>query len=258
MREIDNNQVYNHPDQYRDDGGPHCHSPQSPYNYSDKTCYDGSNPEAHQFYAPLDPLAGRVIRPSSRAMIMFELRGLSPFEVNYMPGGKNFPDLRGGPVPYPFDKDVESSQPPDDFFILGGSNLENRGRISATDEEVKNVLPNWNGWPEIRVFPGQVLEIEWVHIRFRLTRGFRAFITRDGWNPKMRITRAQLEPTPFYEQLNQAVPFYQYRNDLQPQLTHQITLPIAKRGHHIILLLWLIADESVAEYQAFDLNFGLN
>ncbi|HEY0211199.1 lytic polysaccharide monooxygenase auxiliary activity family 9 protein [Acerihabitans sp.] len=262
MSHIDYNQDPNRHDAYRDtvhnsveNYRPDCPQ-QPPHPYSVKPPCGGIYPEPYPFYQPLDPLTGRVVSPASRAQILLNVNGLEFFTVNQTTGGKNFPDLFAGQVPFPFQEDVESATPPPDNFILSGGNLDQRGRIDFTDAEFANFRPQFSEWPRLRVNPAEALHIQWLIDAPRITRGYRAFITRDNWAQNNRLTRAQIEPAPFFNEINEARPWFAHQSSLPPRLTFNLPLPFNKRGHHVILLLWIIADQPFAFYQAFDVDFG--
>ncbi|WP_413740084.1 lytic polysaccharide monooxygenase auxiliary activity family 9 protein [Sodalis sp. RH14] len=241
MSYIDNNQLPYRPD--------HCQGGDYRQNYG--------YPPPYPFYEPIDPQSGRVVSPASRAVIMLNNGYLPPFLVDEMTGGKNFPDLFAGPVLFPFHTDIESSNPPPDGRIVSGGNGDARDIANATDEELRVLTGgNFNQWPRLRVNPAQSLTIQWVNTIPRVTRGYRAFITRDNWDSRVRIARNQLEPVPFFNTLNQGVPWQEHLGDLQPRITLPLVLPFNKRGHHVIILLWLVANQPIAIYQAFDVDFG--
>ncbi|WP_413727124.1 lytic polysaccharide monooxygenase [Sodalis sp. RH19] len=206
---------------------------------------------------PVPPLP--IVTPASRAQTLVDLGRLSPLQVNTATGGKNFPDLNGGAVFWPFQDDVWSATPPEDGFILSGGQSGEISAVNFTDNQIAIfTLFAIRQWPRIRLSAGQILNIEWLYDRRRLTRGYRAFITRDDWNPNARITRAQLELRPFWENINQEFPFWQFPAQLQPRTHHSIPIPFNKTGHHVIVLLWLIADFEDAVYQAFDIDIDSN
>ena len=51
------------------------------------------------------------------------------------------------------------------------------------------------------------------------------------------------------------MPFWSHPDELKVKTHHEVKLPTSKRGHHVIVLLWLVANTGNAFYQAFDVNF---
>ncbi|RMU40104.1 hypothetical protein ALP29_200177 [Pseudomonas syringae pv. avii] len=52
-------------------------------------------------------------------------------------------------------------------------------------------------------------------------------------------------------------PFDEHRDALQPKEITSATLPDDKHGHHVILLVWIVAETDKAFYQAFDVDFDV-
>ncbi|CAK9890705.1 MULTISPECIES: lytic polysaccharide monooxygenase auxiliary activity family 9 protein [Pseudomonas] len=198
---------------------------------------------------------GRVITPTSRGSKAIELKLLSAHDVNEMEGGKNFPDTVAGPVPAPFQQDEQSTTPPADGYILSGGRQDQRDCVNFTNAEMSAKLGHAFSWPLLNVAAGQTFKVEWTYTAEHVTRGYRWFITKDGWDENKRITRAQLESAPFAEDLYPYVPFWSHPDELKVKTHHEVKLPTSKRGHHVIVLLWLVANTGNAFYQAFDVNF---
>ncbi|KAF0864066.1 lytic polysaccharide monooxygenase auxiliary activity family 9 protein [Pseudomonas sp. LD120] len=198
---------------------------------------------------------GRVVSPSSRGAVAVELGLLGTWQVNEMEGGKNFPALAAGPFPKPYDSDVASVTPPADGHILSGGKVDERDCINFTDEEMSQKINRSFSWPLLNVDPGQVFQVQWEYTAPHVTRGYNWFITKDGWDPKQRISRAQLEPQAFYQDFYTEVPFDKFGSVLKAKTHHEVTLPINKKGHHVVVLAWVVANTGNAFYQAFDLEF---
>lgn len=205
---------------------------------------------------------GRVTDPQTRGLVATDLGLIAEWENNEMEGGKNFPDLTGGSFSPPYEMDSWSNPPPPDGLILSGGHRGNREVVNFTDKEMQHKLrsighPNDNfTWPTIMVNPGSDLDIYWAYTVAHVTRGYRWFITKDDWNPAERITRAQLEATPFYEDIYPYVPYYSNSDKLVAKIEHKVHLPKGKKGHHVIILAWIVADSGNAFYQACDVDFG--
>lgn len=197
------------------------------------------------------PRHGRVVEPPSRAIHAQQYwSDFREHQANELEGGKNFPDTSGGRAHYQ-PQDIASVTPPVDGLILSGGKTDVRKNLNLTDEEM--VAQKLNPWPRITVQPSQLLEINWKYSQKHKTRGYIAFITKDDWKSEQPITREQLESTPFYENINQETPYWSHA--LEPVMSHTMRLPADKKGHHVVVLLWLIADTGNAFYQTFDLEF---
>lgn len=202
-----------------------------------------------------EPKHGRVISPPSRGSKAVELGLLGNWQVNEMEGGKNFPALDAGPFPEPYQTDVASVAPPADGYILSGGKQDARDCVNFTDAEMSAKLGRDFTWPMLDVKPGETFKVQWEYTMPHVTRGYAWFITRDSWDPNQRISRAQLEPEPFFTDFYPEVPFDKYRDKLIAKTQHEVQLPTGKRGHHVIVLAWVVADTGNAFYQAFDVNF---
>lgn len=262
-----NNQHCNRPYPPQDNSYPYepvynNHGPvqyPSPY-YPDKPCYDENGPSSYPLYTPIEPLRGHVIRPPSRAQFLANNGLLHSGAINEMLGGKNFPQRLEGPVAFPFQDDVRSGIPPLDGEIISG----HRGFLNAldpvnwTDDELWYASgQRFRQWPILRVNRSQILTIEWVLPQLNVpTRGYRFFITHNNWDISSRISRASLESVPFYEIMNQAVPWHDHQAELRPLERQTIRLPFNKFGRHVIVIIWLIANSPNAVYQGLDVDFG--
>lgn len=199
---------------------------------------------------------GRIITPETRGLVATKLGLIGDWQNNEMEGGKNFPALAGGSFPSPYQTDAESAKPPPDRYILSGGKVDARDCVNFTDQEMSDKLNKPFIWPQLPVTAGAVFTVKWHYEAPHVTRGYRWFITKDNWDPKQRITRAQLETTPFSEDFYPYVPFDQHADKLIAKVEHGVTLPIEKKGRHVILLAWVVADTGNAFFQAFDVDFG--
>ncbi|WP_366300154.1 lytic polysaccharide monooxygenase auxiliary activity family 9 protein [Pseudomonas atacamensis] len=198
---------------------------------------------------------GRVISPASRGAVAIDLGLLGAWQVNEMEGGKNFPAVDAGPFPQPFETDSDSVAPPADGYILSGGKTDARDCVNYTDDEMSKKLGRSFSWPLLNVDPGQILEVSWAYTAPHTTRGYRWLITKDGWDPQQRISRGQLETQPFFEDFYPQVPYYSHAGELKAKVDHQVKLPANKQGHHVIVLMWIVANTGNAFYQAFDVDF---
>ncbi|KGS16231.1 MULTISPECIES: lytic polysaccharide monooxygenase auxiliary activity family 9 protein [Pseudomonas syringae group] len=228
------------------------------------------------------PRHGRVISPASRGSYAMEKELLLEWEVVSMEGGKNFPDLTYGyahdfpRVDVPVDLTSTLTDPPADGLILSGGNSGRWARVNLTDNGIiEEIKKNGKGyadkWPRLSVTRGAEFKIEWVYHAEHLTRGYRWFITKEGWDESTPLTRADFKGKNYvsdnhfnansqdglmWSDVSDLSPFSEHRNELQPKKTSSVTLPDDKHGHHVILLAWIIAETDKAFYQAFDVDFG--
>lgn len=108
--------------------------------------------------------------------------------------------------------------------------------------------PRGGAWPSTKLTSGARVTISWWLTAPHATTSFKYFITKNGWNPNAKLTRAALEPSPFISVNN---------GGARPPnaVSHSGTLPGGKSGRHLILAVWDIADTGNAFYQCIDVNF---
>lgn len=100
----------------------------------------------------------------------------------------------------------------------------------------------------------RTLATGWQQFRWSFTanhssRDFRYFITKNGWNPNMPLTRAQFEPQPFCQ--------YSGNNQQPPkELTHDCMVPADHSGYHVVLAVWDVADTAASFYNVIDLQLN--
>ncbi|HGJ5865398.1 MAG TPA: lytic polysaccharide monooxygenase auxiliary activity family 9 protein [Arsenophonus nasoniae] len=200
----------------------------------------------------IQPAHGRIITPASRGHFasINGWWGLG-WETNELEGGKNFPETKSGPcIREP--SDVASSTPPKDGLIVSGGRTGERAYLNSTDNELitEGKIP----WPKHPVPKDGLQHFIWEYTQQHKTRGYVAYITKNGWDTTTRLTRNHFELTPFFEDISPDVPFWSY--DLPVKYEHDIQLPVnRKKGHHVIVVLWIIADTGMAFYQTFDFDF---
>ncbi|MFJ8436673.1 lytic polysaccharide monooxygenase [Kitasatospora sp. NPDC094019] len=108
--------------------------------------------------------------------------------------------------------------------------------------------PRSGAWPTTRVTAGGQQTFTWEIEARHSTTNFRYFLTKPGYDPTQKITRANLDLTPFL-----TVPY----NGRQPAATttHTGTLPTGRTGHHVVVAVWDVADTSNAFYSCTDVLF---
>ncbi|MET9292901.1 lytic polysaccharide monooxygenase auxiliary activity family 9 protein [Streptomyces sp. NPDC003077] len=109
--------------------------------------------------------------------------------------------------------------------------------------------PRGGNWPATNLRAGQGYTFSWRITARHATTDFKYYITKDSYDPSKPLTRADLELEPFM-----TVPM----SGRQPASTvqHQGTVPTQKKGHHIILGVWNIADTANAFYACSDVNLS--
>ncbi|WP_243727012.1 lytic polysaccharide monooxygenase auxiliary activity family 9 protein [Actinocrispum wychmicini] len=133
-------------------------------------------------------------------------------------------------------KSFPKAGPRDGTICSGGLS-----RFSQLDD------PRGGKWPTGAVTAGTAT-FTWRLTAMHATTSFRYFITKDGWTGTKPLTRADLEPQPF---------FTKNWNGRQPgsTVTDTVTVPSGKTGRHLILGVWDIADTGNAFYSCSDVRF---
>ncbi|GGP67539.1 lytic polysaccharide monooxygenase auxiliary activity family 9 protein [Streptomyces melanogenes] len=104
------------------------------------------------------------------------------------------------------------------------------------------------GWPTTKLTGGQTYTFRWQFTARHATTDFKYYLTKQGWDPSKKLTRAALDPQPFL-----TVPFY---NKQPPAtLSHEGTIPAGRSGRHLVLAVWTIADTGNAFYSCSDVQF---
>lgn len=132
-------------------------------------------------------------------------------------------------------KGFPSAGPADGTICSGG----NAG-FSQLDD------PRGGAWPATQVNAGS-FTFNWRFTAPHRTSEFKYYITKQGWNPNSKITRANLESQPFL-----TVPY----GGQQPpfQFSHTGTLP-QRSGKHVIVAVWNVHDTPNAFYACSDVKF---
>jgi len=108
--------------------------------------------------------------------------------------------------------------------------------------------PRGGKWPATKLKAGADHTFKWTLKARHATTDFRFYVTKDGWDPSKPLTRDALESKPFL-----TVPM----NGKRPpaQWTGEGKLPADKKGRHLILGVWNIADTGNAFYSCSDVTF---
>ncbi|WP_181133998.1 lytic polysaccharide monooxygenase auxiliary activity family 9 protein [Pseudomonas syringae] len=238
--------------------------------------------------ASAQPRHGMVTSPESRGSYAISKGLLLEWEVVAMEGGKNFPDETFGlahdflGVDEPINLDPPASapplaNPPPDGLILSGGQDDRRKCLNLTDVGIiEEITQKGHGaaekWPRLSVAGGDEFEVRWAYHAVHVTRGYRWFITKDGWDESKPITREAFQGKNYvsdnhfkadgqdglmWSDISPLSPFDKHRDELQPAEITKATLPSDKHGHHVILLAWIVAETDKAFYQAFDVDFDV-
>ncbi|WP_299143870.1 lytic polysaccharide monooxygenase [uncultured Vibrio sp.] len=87
----------------------------------------------------------------------------------------------------------------------------------------------------------------WQKTAAHVTKDWKYYITKEGWNPNQPLTRAQLDLVPFCE-----VDGHMTQPDMLT--THECTVP-EREGYHLILAVWDVGDTDQAFYNVIDVEF---
>lgn len=216
---------------------------------------------------------GWLNSPISRAEFCFQQGWFNSWLASEVEGMKNFPADSISPLVWfqkevaefgaPFPDSTEFAndggalprQIPDGLILSAGREDSERVILNCTDDEL--MATKGVKWPVTDVKPGQVLDIKWNTPVVHATRGYRYFITKEGWDHNKRLTRADLELAPFYSIFNtKREPWGpNLQQDMPVHADQKIVLPTQKTGRHIILAIWLVADSAAGFYHTIDVNF---
>eukprot|EP01064_Diplonema_japonicum_P030241 TRINITY_DN508_c1_g1_i10.p1 TRINITY_DN508_c1_g1~~TRINITY_DN508_c1_g1_i10.p1 ORF type:complete len:282 (+),score=89.88 TRINITY_DN508_c1_g1_i10:81-926(+) len=102
-------------------------------------------------------------------------------------------------------------------------------------------------WAKTSVSSG-AMDFTWQFTANHVTRDWRYFITKEGWNGVDPLGRETLEGTPFCTVDGEMQ---------QPPMTvtHSCTVP-TRSGYHVVLAVWDVGDTSASFYNAIDLDFN--
>ncbi|SCK20133.1 lytic polysaccharide monooxygenase [Streptomyces sp. WMMB 322] len=108
--------------------------------------------------------------------------------------------------------------------------------------------PRGGDWPATELEAGADHTFKWSMTAMHSTTDFKFYVTKDGWDPGKKLTRADLEPKPFLTvDMNGEKP--------PAEWTGKGKLPEGKSGRHLILGVWTIADTANAFYSCSDVKF---
>ncbi|OEV02837.1 lytic polysaccharide monooxygenase auxiliary activity family 9 protein [Streptomyces oceani] len=133
-------------------------------------------------------------------------------------------------------KGFPAAGPKDGLLCAGG----NEGFAELDD-------PRNGEWPTTKLTAGAEHTFTWTNTAMHSTTDYQYYVTKDGWDPSSKLTRADLEAKPFL-----TVPMNGERP--QPEESHTGTLP-DKSGRHLIFAVWNVDDTGNAFYSCADVEF---
>jgi N-acetylglucosamine-binding protein A len=139
------------------------------------------------------------------------------------------PQSLEGPSGFP------SGGPPDGRIASAGL-----AQFSAMDEQTSS------RWIKRDITAG-TRNFTWTHTANHVTRNYRYYLTKQGWNPNAPLTRAAFDTTPF------CVIDGGMRQPPTVEV-QQCTVP-QRSGYHVILSVWEIGDTSNSFYSVADVMF---
>ncbi|MGW6918304.1 lytic polysaccharide monooxygenase auxiliary activity family 9 protein [Kitasatospora sp. NPDC054939] len=150
---------------------------------------------------------------------------------------KNCGDIRWEPQSVEGPKGFPTRGPADGTICAGGNT-----RFAQLDD------PRNGAWPATKLTAGQQQTFTWKFTARHATTNFTYYLTKPGYSATQKVTRANLELTPFL-----TVPY----GGAQPPstLSHNATVPGGRSGHHVVVAVWEIADTANAFYSCIDVQF---
>lgn len=193
---------------------------------------------------------GKIYKLQSRGQFCVEgvnkNCSLQDWNVNGLESGKFFPATRGGLADPLAKDDVYNIAPPPDKKIASAG----QSHAAVLDEAGAK---RWHKHP---VKSGQEIELEWSYSAKHATRRWNYFITQENWDPEQPLARNQFEAKPFYKVELTYQPYWNHEPELLPKdpTIHKFKLP-NRKGYHVILGVWEIANGGNAFYQVIDVEF---
>lgn len=117
----------------------------------------------------------------------------------------------------------------------GNTSFSALNQQSSTRWSKNNMSSGWNNFT-------------WTFTAAHVTRHFKYFITKNGWNQNSPLARSSFDLSPFCS----------FSGNMQQPAnptTHNCFVP-NRSGYHVILAMWEIGDTSNSFYQAIDVNFS--
>lgn len=120
------------------------------------------------------------------------------------------------------------------------------GQIAGAGKYTELDAQSFDRWKKVDM-KGGLNTFTWKFTANHVTKEWKYYITKIGWDPNKPLTRDQLESKPFcaIDGGNKQPPM---------TVTHQCSVPTDRTGYYIILGVWEIGDTGNAFYQAIDVN----
>ena len=167
---------------------------------------------------------GYIIKPESRNLLCKtggnSACGAIQWEPQSLEASSGFPS--GGPAD----------------GVIAGAALPQFGELN------EQTSSRWNKRP----MTAGANQFAWQFTANHASRNWRYYITKAGWNPNQKLSRASFELTPFCTASG---------NGVQPpmQVTHSCNVP-QRSGYQVILGVWEVADTPNSFYNMVDVMFG--
>lgn len=94
-------------------------------------------------------------------------------------------------------------------------------------------------------------QFTWHNTALHATKGWRYFITKQGWNQSAALTRDAFDLQPFCTVNGNGKP-------ATGEVTHKCSIPLDRSGYHVILAIWDIADTTNSFYNTIDVDIDSN
>lgn len=188
---------------------------------------------------------GHVFSPASRAWFAWEEGLIDNGQLNQREAGKFFPAVQSGLTDVVASTDSANATPPKDGKIASA----NQGNAEFLDAPGSH-------WKKHAVLSSELLTISWAYSAVHTTRRWNYFITREGWDPSLPLSRAQFESQPFFKVELTEQPYWSHGAALTPPepTVHDVMLP-QRQGYHVLLAVWEVANTGNAFYHVIDLDF---
>lgn len=190
---------------------------------------------------------GRITFPESRS------EKIGQWWANVLESGKFFPETQADLADKFAPTDELNALPPQDGQIASAGFTDG----GTTTAPLKLDEYGEDRWEKNEIKANSVVDFTWHYTATHATRRWNYFITKEGWNPNEPLSRAQFEKEPFFMVQNPQQPHWEYADELTPSVAgtvHKVPMP-DRKGYHVILGVWEIANTARAFYQVINVNF---
>eukprot|EP01061_Rhynchopus_euleeides_P010531 TRINITY_DN19_c0_g1_i18.p1 TRINITY_DN19_c0_g1~~TRINITY_DN19_c0_g1_i18.p1 ORF type:complete len:350 (+),score=86.86 TRINITY_DN19_c0_g1_i18:84-1133(+) len=123
----------------------------------------------------------------------------------------------------------------------GGTVAAAGGRFTALNAQTSS------RWGKTRMSGGSNT-FTWTFTAGHVTRDYKYYITRQGWNQNQALSSSSFDTTPFC-----TVDGGMRRAG--SSASHQCNVP-TRQGYHVVMAVWDVGDTAASFYNAIDLDFG--